>query len=1450
MALEGGPVRMSSDPQAHSDEPPAIRSHTTDATEENPQQEGIRDERPAATSERYWRLFNDPGLSPPVANPGGPSPVPPEALYDLTHQVRALTGVMQTIIPLVSPPTSSHSTLPPPRQRPAGAQNAAPLPESPASPPRRSTRPGSRGAEELAAHPTPVAPLSDSAEGLWAQLRLVGRRLDEVQREVRRTGGDPGAEQHQGSPFIPEIQEQAIPPHFRLPSLDAYEGATDPADHVAAFRAQMALYGTFDALINLKTATIASFDQLARDFELNFLAHAKPKPSVAMLLGLNQREDEPLSHFAFMMGLRPTRFFWSLVERPPTSVPEMLQRANQYIAAEAWMVGKRDERKRVKPEQSQQQQPATSRRRAGGLNDAPDHDTEECRELKRQIEELIRRGHLGSYLRPDKELSPRPEGPIERHIDVITGGPASGGSSTAGGRAYARASRAEGSKPEKGPEVTFPTEGSELTEHDDALVISARIANAQRARIQSPLEDPREGKKPTPRPEPKESTVDLPLVEGRPDQTVKIGSELPEKERQQLVGLLRVNADIFAWTPADLAGVHPEVALHHLNISSDARPVKQRPRRQAPDRQLAIREEVNRLLTAGFIEEARYPQWLSNIRMTPEDQKHTAFITEQGIYFYKVMPFGLKNAGATYQRTVNKMFARQIGRNMEVYVDDMIVKSRTAEAHPSDLAETFDTLQRFGLRLNPAKDLQRLNGRLVALSRFLSRSGDRCHSFFRALKDPKNFRWTAECETAFEQMKLHLASLPRLASVSPGEKLSLYLAVSRHAVSSVLVKEISGDQLPVYYVSHMLSGPKERYPPIEKLALALVLSARKLRPYFQAHPIEVITDQPLRLVLSKFDVAGRLLKWAVELGEHDIQYIPRTAIKAQSVADFIAELTPNTGKELEPLRDTWTLHVDGSANAKGAGAGLVLTTPDGRSIERSFRFGFRATNNEAEYEALLAGLQLALEMQVTDIRVITDSQLVARQLDGEYEARDPTMAKYLAQVRSLAAKFAHFELSNVPRSENQRADTLAKLASGPSPRARPETEELPRRAIEVVATVAHGAPATWVQEMLRFKQDGTLPDNTTTARRLRRTQAWYIEEGGRLYKRSFSRPLLRCLEPSEAWTVLSDMHGGACGEHIGERALAHKVLRQGYYWPTMRQDAKALVRRCSSCQEHARTARRPAVLFTPVDCAWPFAQWGLDILGPLPPASSQRKYIIVGVDYFTRWVEAEPLATITESQVKRFVWRNLITRFSLPQSIVADNGPSVAYPQANGLAEVTNRAIVDGLKRRVSATRSAWIDELPSVLWALRTTPKTPTGESPYSLTFGTEAVLPPEVAVPTPRTADYIEEASGEGLRSNLDLLEERRADAHQKALSYKRAVARVYNRNVRPRSIKLEDLVLRKIEVSHPTRVRGKLAPKWEGPYRVIGVSRPGTFRLATMDGDPVPRTWNIQNLRKYFV
>ncbi|XP_064947540.1 uncharacterized protein LOC103974979 [Musa acuminata AAA Group] len=1571
---------MSTGQRTHLGDPSAARTHLVGTPGDHPSRVEPQDERPATASKQYWRLFNDPGLSSPDATVVPPS-VSPEAFHDLAHQVRTLAGVVQAIVPLIPRPADQ-----PLHQRESAPREHASLPGAPPSPRNQTT-----GSE-------------------------IGRP----------SKGELGTDGYQWSPFATKIQDQAIPPQFRLPSLDTYDDAADPADHVAAFRAQMALYETSDALMcrafpmtlrgpdrawygNLKAGTISSFDQLARDFELNFLAYARPKLSAALLLGLNQGEDETLSHFldhfttqirglsdahpsllmqAFMIGLRPSRFFWSLVERPPTTVPEMLQRASQFVTAETLMAGRPRGHKGTKSEPPRQQQPATSRRRSDrpdpptlrpplpalnssrtdiflhirekGLLKEPypmrnpraladqskycrfhrqrGHDTEQCRELKRQIEELIRRGHLDQYLHPNKESSPRPEGPVERHIDVISGGPASGGDSMARKKAYARAASAEAPRYAPGPSITFPAKMHEQAEHDDALVISARVANAQvkrimvdtgsladilyfdayqklglprdsmkpvssaltgftgdsisplgaitlpltlgvpprsrttmttflvidlpaaynailgrptlnkiravvstyyqtvkfptpagtgetagspresrrcyltavslpkRPRAKPPLADHQEIQKSAPHVGPRGTTVAVPLQEDRPEQTIRVGSELPEQEREQLIGLLQENADVFAWSPSDMTGVDPEVALHHLSISSDARPIKQKLRRQAPERQIAVLEEVTRLLKAGFIKEAEYPQWLSNvvlvkkangswrmcvdytglnkacpkdcyplprvdqlvdataghtrlsfmdafsgynqIRMAPEDQEHTAFITDQGVYFYKVMPFGLKNAGATYQKAVNKMFARQIGRNIEVYIDDMIVKSQEARTHLADLAEAFAILRRVGMRLNPAKcafgvmtgkflgfivhergidadpeklqaiinmqsprtikDLQRLNGKLVALSRFLARSGDRCFPFFRALKNPKGFQWTAECEVALQQVKQHLANLPRLSSVSPGEKLSLYLAASPHAVSSVLVKESSGDQLPVYYTSHVLSGPEDRYPPIEKLALALVLSARKLRPYFQAHPVEVVTDQPLRLVLSKFDVAGRLLKWAVELGEHDVQYVPRMAIKAQSVADFIAELTQDGSGSLAQTPEAWVLHVDGSANSKGVGAGLVLRAPGGRTFERSLRFGFRATNNEAEYEALLAGLRLALEMQVDVLHVLTDSQLVAEQLSGGYEARDPTMAKYLAQVRNLTAKFHHFTLSNVPRGENERADTLAKLASKPAPKVGPEVEELPARAFEVAVAAASNV-SSWVQELLHFKRDGILPPDKASARRLLRTQVWYIEAGGWLYKRSFSYPLLRCLEPDEAQTVLAEVHEGACGEHIGGRILAHKVLRQGYYWPIMCRDARTHVQRCTSCQEHARTPRLPAVPLTPIDCAWPFAKWGLDILGPFPLAAGQQRFLIVGVDYFTKWVEAEPLATITAQQVEKFVWKNLITRFGLPTTIITDNGPqfasqrfrefcarhgirlkysSVAHPQTNGLTEVTNRSILDGLKRRVSAART------------------------------------------------------------------------------------------------------------------------------------------------------------------
>ena len=445
----------------------------------------------------------------------------------------------------------------------------------------------------------------------------------------------------------------------------------------------------------------------------------------------------------------------------------------------------------------------------------------------------------------------------------------------------------------------------------------------------------------------------------------------------------------------------------------------------------------------------------NQISMDPDDQEKTSFVTGQGTYCYRVMPFGLKNAGATYQRLVNMMFQNQIGTSMEVYIDDMLVKSTTAELHIAHLSETFQILRKYNMKLNLAKcaigvsagkflgfivnnrgieanpdkikvvldmpppssikEAQRLTGRIAALSRFVSRASDKCQPFFQVLK--KAFQWDANCEEAFSALKAYLSSPPILVSPSEWELLTLYLAVSDFSTSAVLVIDKDRVQHPVYYCSRALRGAEERYPMMEKLILALVTTSRKLRPYFQAHTIEVPTEYPMKQVLHKPETSGRLMKWAIELSEFNIRYKLKTAIKGQVLADFVMEFT-----SAEPAKNTqtttdlpiWRLSIDEAANAQGSGAGLVLTSPEGIDIEYALRFGFQASNNEAKYEAVIAGLNLAHSMEVNQLKVYSNSQLVVTQIEDTYDAKGEKMILYLKKVRELLKKFMLVQSDTYP----------------------------------------------------------------------------------------------------------------------------------------------------------------------------------------------------------------------------------------------------------------------------------------------------------------------------------------------------------------------------------------------------------------------------------------------------
>ena len=283
--------------------------------------------------------------------------------------------------------------------------------------------------------------------------------------------------------------------------------------------------------------------------------------------------------------------------------------------------------------------------------------------------------------------------------------------------------------------------------------------------------------------------------------------------------------------------------------------------------------------------------------MDEADQEKTSFVTSQGLFCYKLMSFDLKNARATYQRLVNHMFRPQIGQNVEVYVDDMLLKSQDEERHLDDLQETFDTLRQYHMKLNPSKcafgvssgkflgfmvshrgieansnkiqaildmkplqntkKIQSLTGRVAALNRFVSKASDKCLPFFKVLR--KAFEWTDEYQRVFEDLKAYLTMAPLLSPSVVGEELYLYLAVTPHTVSSALIREEDKVQRPMYYTSKALRGAKGRYPQMEKLAFALITASRKLRHYFQAHVINVMTDHLLKKAINRLEAAGRLI---------------------------------------------------------------------------------------------------------------------------------------------------------------------------------------------------------------------------------------------------------------------------------------------------------------------------------------------------------------------------------------------------------------------------------------------------------------------------------------------------------------------------------------------------------------------------------------------------------------
>ncbi|XP_022853744.1 uncharacterized protein LOC111375176 [Olea europaea var. sylvestris] len=576
--------------------------------------------------------------------------------------------------------------------------------------------------------------------------------------------------------------------------------------------------------------------------------------------------------------------------------------------------------------------------------------------------------------------------------------------------------------------------------------------------------------------EPVEELEGVQVCAKDPTKELKVEHKLQPSTRNEIVAFLRQNLDVFAWNHGDMRGIDPNIACHKLQVDPSVRPKQQKRRPLNPERYEALNKEEQKLLHNGFLREAKYPKWVANsvlvkkhngdwrvcidfidlnkacpkdsfplpridqmvdatvrhellsfmdaysrynqIPMYGLDQEHTSFVTDRGLYCYRVMPFGLKNTGVTYQRLVNSMFSQQIEKTMEVYVDDMLVKSIKAKDHRQHLTEMFDILRKYGMKLNQRKCAFGVSSR-----RFLGYIVNN-----RGIK----FEWTKECQDAFNELKRQLAQPPLLSKPKADEVLKLYLSVSEHAISAILTREENGVQHTVYYVSKALHEAELRYSSVEKLAFTLLITMRKLRPYFLELPIEVLTNSSLRQTLQRPDTSGWMVKWAVELGQFDIKYTPRSSIKGQALTDFVSEFCNVPIKELQE-ETPWRFYVDGSSTGERSGASVVLISPIHRIFYETLPFDFKASNNEAEYEALIAGTRMASGLGISDLIIHSDSQLVVNQVNGVYMAKEERMDNYLQVVRKELERFNTTEIKQISGSclnEEEAQHTLKDVHEG------------------------------------------------------------------------------------------------------------------------------------------------------------------------------------------------------------------------------------------------------------------------------------------------------------------------------------------------------------------------------------------------------------------------------------
>jgi ribonuclease HI len=925
---------------------------------------------------------------------------------------------------------------------------------------------------------------------------------------------------------------------------------------------------------------------------------------------------------------------------------------------------------------------------------------------------------------------------------------------------------------------------------------------------------------------------------------VNLASHLSDKEKDDYGKLLKEFSDIFAWQYDDLKTFDTEVIQHKIPLNKDTKPFRQKLRSFNPLLLPTMEKEIKKLLDARIIIPLRYSEWIANlvpvrkkngeirlcvdfrnlnkcsrkdnyplpkmehmlqkvsgskvmsfidgfsgynqIAVHPEDREKTAFTTPWGTFMYEKMPFGLMNAGATFQRAMDIAFIGEKDKFVLIYLDDITVFSNSHELHLQHLRKTFLKCRKYGISLNPKKsnfalkegkllghivseegvkidpkrveairnlslprskkDIQSFLGTINFVRRFIGNFAELTKNITAMLRKDSEIKWTEAARQSFNDIKEAITTAPVLISPDFSKTFYIFSFASNDTIAAVLLQKNTDEQeQPVAFFSKVLRDAETKYELLEKQAYALVKSLKAFRVYIlQAKVIAFVPSSSVKDVLVQPDIDGKRSKWIARLIEFDVEIKPAKLVKGQGLAKLLAE----------------------------------------------------------------------------------------------------------ENCRLLDINLMNIDAENVPSVEDKEGEKMQ--------------------------VSAHIADCEWYSSIVQFLQTLSVPSALTkTQRRAFKLRAvnFCINDNLLFWKNPIGL-LLRCVNQEEATKVMNEFHSSECGGHHYWKTTAHKILRSGYYWPSLFSDVYEFVKVCDKCQRFEGKKQLKSLPLKPIVITGPFQQWGLDFIGEIhPPSSGQHRWILVATDYFTKWIEAIPTRNANHTVIINFLQENIFARFGCPKRLVADNAAAFKdkhlvklceelgiqlvhstayYPQGNGLAESSNKSLVRIIQKLLEQNARGWDSKLKFALWADRVTSKKSIGTSPFKLVYGTEAIFPVQLALPVAKFLQEAEEEPNDLTRRihNLVQLQQDREQLLDRTELHQQMIKRNFDKKTKSDIFKAGDMVLKWDAARQEKGKHGKFEALWTGPFVIAEAQQNNTFILQTISGEPVSGgPFNGRFLKIYF-